>query len=119
MNRTLVAIGGALIVLGIIAGAATFAFSDRWDDDHEVEYRVVNENGQADSDGNVVVVTDDGWRRGPGFFPFFPLLVVGGVLLTIGFVSRGRGAPWQARREYFEDWHREAHRTDAQSAPRT
>ena len=67
MNRTLIAIGAALIALGIIAGAATFAFSDRWDDDHEVEYRVVNENGQADSDGNVVVVTDDGWRRGPGF----------------------------------------------------
>ena len=117
MNRTLVIIGGALLALGIIAGAATIAFSDGWDDEHQVEYRVVSESGGADSGGNVIVVTDDGWRRGPGFFPFFPLLLIGGIVLTVGLLSRGRGRPWHNRRELFEDWHRQAHSSPTSTEP--
>ena len=104
MNRTLFGIGAVLVALGIVAAIATFAFHDRWDDDREIEYRVVNEDG-SEGDGSVIVL-DDGWRGGPGFFPFFPLLVVGGVLITIAVFSRGRH---HRGRGDFEDWHREAH----------
>jgi hypothetical protein len=104
MNRTLFGIGAVLVTLGIVAAIATIAFHDRWDDDREIEYRVVNQDG-SEGDGNVIVV-DDGWRGGPRFFPFFPLLVVGGVLITIAVFSRGRH---HRGRGDFEDWHREAH----------
>jgi hypothetical protein len=107
MNRPLLGIGIGLVAVGLVAGALVFAFRDDWrDDDRAVEYTVTNAQGEPT--GNVVVVDGDRWRGGPGFFPFFPLIVVGGVLIVIGAVSR-RGGPWQGGRRDFETWHRETH----------
>lgn len=106
MNRPLLLIGIALVAIGLTAGIFAVAFRDEWkDDDNTVEYRVLNADGQETGS---VVVLEDGWRRGPGFFPFFPLIVIGGVLIAIAFFARGHGDHWRARRD-FEDWHRETH----------
>lgn len=118
MNRPLLIIGIALVSLGLVAGVIGFAFRDEWRDEHDpVEYRVLDGDGQAT--GSVVVI-DDGreWRGAPGFFPFFPLVVVGGVLIAIAVFTRGRrhwhgGGPGD-----FESWHREVHWNWGSAAPR-
>lgn len=112
----LLRIGIALIAVGAIAGIATALFWDGPDRDRTIEYRVVSEDGTpAEGDPNVVLVREDGWD-GPRFFPVFPLVVVGGVLVTLALFARGRGG-WGGPRNRFEDWHREAHRDDGGVAP--
>ena len=117
MNKPLLIIGVALVSLGLVAGAIGFAFRDEWRDDHDtVEYTVTN--AQGDPTGNVVVIDGDRWRGGPGFFPFFPLVVVGGVLIAFAAFS-GRGRHWHGGdRRDFEDWHRETHWNWGSSAPK-
>ena len=108
-------IGLALIAAGIVAGIASAVIWgwDGPDRGRTVEYRVVNEDGSAaGGEGNVVLLRDDEWD-GPRFFPFFPVLIVGGVLVTIALVGRGRGGGWSGPRGRFDDWHREAHREDS------
>src|SRR5512139_210800 len=107
MNKPLLGIGIALVAFGLIAGAVAFSFRDDWRDDDPVEYRVTNAQGQPT--GSVVVVENDHWRRGPGFFPLFPFVLVGGVLIVVAVFARG-GRHWNGGgRRDFEDWHRETH----------
>ena len=116
MNRPLFIAGALLISAGLIAGIVAAATHDRWgDDERTIEYRVTDASGQPSGE-RVLVVDGDGWRR-PGFFPFFPLIVVGGVLVTIALVSR-RGR-WGGGPGDFERWHRETHWNWGSSGPRT
>jgi hypothetical protein len=109
-----------LIGVGAVAGIAS-AIAWHYNDDHDrtVEYRLVNQDGTPvnQNGGSVVVVRDDHWRGRP-FFPAFPLVIIGGVLLTVALVSRNRGGGWGGPGGgRFDDWHREAHRTDAPPPP--
>ena len=121
MNRPLFIAGSVLVAAGLAAGVVVAATHDGWDDDRTVEYRVTNGDGDASND-RVIVVGDDEYR-GPGFFPVFPLIVVGAVLITFAAFS-GRGRRHNGRRD-FDSWHREAHwnwgsagpREDAPAAP--
>lgn len=103
-----------LLAVGAIVGLGS-AIAWHYDDDHDqtVEYRLVNQDGTPvnNNGGSVVVVRDDRWRGRP-FFPAFPLLIVGGVVLTVALVSRGRHGGWGGPHGRFEDWHRDAHRND-------
>ena len=111
----LLRVGIGLLVVGVVAGIAAAIFWDGPDRDREIEYRVVNQDDSATGeDSGVVVVTDEGWD-GPRFFPVFPLLLVGGVLVTIALVARKRGG-WGDPRGRFDEWHREAH-PDGPSTP--
>jgi hypothetical protein len=89
MNRPLLGVGIVLVAFGLIAGAVAFSFRDDWRDDHDpVEYRVLNQDGHPS--GSVVVLDDGGRWDGPGFFPFFPLIVVF-ERFRKGADSRGQG----------------------------
>ena len=105
----LLKVGIAVLVLGVVAGIAAAIFWDGPDRDRTIEYRVVDQDGQTATgeDTGVVVVADEDWN-GPRFFPAIPLLVIGGVIVTIALVSRRRGG-WGDPRSRFEEWHREAH----------
>lgn len=108
-----------LLAVGAIIGVGSAA---AWhyggDHDRTIEYRLVNQDGTpANANGGpVVVVRDDHWHGRP-FFPGIPLLVFGGVLLTVALVSRGRHGGWGGPHRHFEDWHRDAHRGDAAPPP--
>lgn len=109
-------IGLALVGIGIIGGiVAGFATDWDFDRDRTVEYRIVNTSGEpATGDQPVLVVERDHDFPRRRFFPFAPLVVVGGVLIVVGLVTRGGrgggpGGPWGHRS--FEDWHRAAHAT--------
>ncbi len=119
MNRPLLGIGIGLVFLGLVAGAIAFTFRDDWRDDHDdeaVEYRVLDQSGQPT--GSVVVINDDDrWDGPPPFVPFFPLVIIGGVLITIALVSRGRGRWHGPGGPGFEDWHRESHRSWSSATP--
>ena len=96
-----IAIG--LLVVGVAGGVVAALVWDGPDHDGTVEYRVVDDGS---GEQEVVVLPDDGWD-GPPFFPAVPLVVVGGVLLTVALVSRrggGRGGPGR-----LDEWHRRAH----------
>lgn len=113
MNRPLLAIGLILLAFGLTAGVFAFSTHDRWDDRHRtVEYHITSDSpGGDDGDGGRVLVVDDGRHWGPGFFPLFPLIVLGGILTVFALAGRGRhGGPrhWDAR-DRFDDWHRTAH----------
>ena len=103
----LLRIGIALLAVGVVAGVVGAIFWDGSDHERTIEYRIVSEDGTAvgGGGGSVVLVSDGGWR-GPGFFPFFPLLVVGGVLVTVALLSRRRGGCGPGG---FEERHRAAH----------
>ena len=117
-------IGIALIAVGLIGGIAAAIFWDGpdWDRDETVEYRVVNEDGSPAEGGTVTLVREDD-RDGPGpFFPFVPLVIVGGVLTTVALVNRRGGGPgrWGDPRARFDEWHRDAHRENGPpSSPST
>jgi hypothetical protein len=101
-------VGIGVLIVGVVAGVATAIFWDGPDRDRTTEYRVVDDGDTAvGDDADLVVVADEGWN-GPRFFPAFPLLVIGGVLVTIALVSGRRGG-WSDPRSRFEEWHREAH----------
>ncbi len=109
----LLRIGIALIALGLVGGIAAAIFWDgpNWDRDRTIEYRVVNEDGSPVEAGNVTLIREDDRDGPPPFFPFVPLVIVGGLLVTVALVNRGRGGGgWGGPRGRFEDWHREAHR---------
>ena len=118
MNRPLLGVGIALVAFGLIAGALAFSFRDDWrDDDDPVEYRVLNQDGQPS--GSVVVIDDGRHWDGPGFFPFFPLVIVGGVLITIAVVSRGGRGRWHGGGPRdFDEWHRQTHWNWDSAAPK-
>ncbi|MEX0782168.1 MAG: hypothetical protein WD557_05920 [Dehalococcoidia bacterium] len=108
----LLRIGIALIAVGIvggIVGAIVWGFDGpNWD--REVEYQVVNQSGEPTGQDVTIVREDD--RDGPPFFPFFPLVLIGGVLVAVALFTRGRGG-WGVPggpRGRFEEWHRDAHR---------
>jgi hypothetical protein len=109
----LLRIGIALIGLGVLAGVAGALIwgldGPDWRD-NDVEYRIVNDQGQQTDQGNVIVVDRDGRDGPPFFFPAFPLVIVGGVLITIALVTRGGRGGWGGPRGRFDEWHREAHR---------
>jgi hypothetical protein len=114
VNKPLLIAGSVLVAVGIAAGIAAVATHDRWDDDRTIEYRVSDGDGNPAND-RVIVLDEDG-RRGPGFFPFFPLIVVGGILITVAaFSGRGR---WHNGHRDFDSWHREAHWNWGSSGPR-
>lgn len=108
-----------LLAVGAIVGVGS-AIAWHYNDDHDrtVEYRLVNQDGTPvnNNGGSVVVVRDDHWRGRP-FFPAFPLLAFGGVLLVVALVSRNRHGGWGGPRGRFEDWHRDAHRSDNPPPP--
>ncbi len=113
----LLRIGIALVAVGLIGGVVGAIFwgfdGPNWD--RTVEYQVVNEDGQATGDPVTVIREDD--RDGPPFFPFFPLVLVGGVLVGVALVTRGRGGWGGPPRGRFDEWHRVAHRENGPSTP--
>ena len=115
MNRPLFVVGTFLVAAGIIGGAVAIATHDRWDgdDDRTIQYRLSDGDGDTTGD-RVVVVEADRWS-GPRFVPFFPLIIFGGVLITIAALSGRRrwGGPGD-----FESWHREAHWNWGSAGPR-
>lgn len=106
----LLRIGIVVLMLGIIGGVASAIAWRAGDDDHRtVEYRIVSSDQDAATGQTVVLVDRDNWRGGH-FFPFFPFLVIGGILIALG-VFGGGGRRWD-RHQRFEDWHRDAHHGD-------
>jgi hypothetical protein len=126
-------IGIVLVAFAAIAGVITLVVRHNRDDGHTVAYHVTHTGTASDGSSDIVVVRDgDGWRGGRGFFPFFPLLVLGGVLVTVGLLTRGKRHRWadahfggpggmggpggfggpRFRDRAFEEWHRAAHRED-------
>ena len=106
MNRKwMTRIGVSLLVLAGLAVVAGVAFRAG---QHHDDVR----NAVVGDDGVRTVVVTDGWRHGwPGFgfgFLFFPLLIVGLILL---FSSRRAawGGPWRGREEELRQWHQRAH----------
>ena len=118
MNRKwLTRIGVALLVLaGLVAvGGLAFRAGQHHDDAREL---VVGDEG-------VRTVVVGGWRHGlPGFgfgfgFLFFPLLIVGLILLFNGRRG-GWGGPYRGREEELRQWHQRAHAEEqAQAAQPT
>ncbi len=109
-----------LLAIGAIVGIGS-AIAWHYDDVHErtVEYRLVNQDGTPAGNGGSLVVVRDGHWRGRPFFPAFPLLVIGGVVLTVALVTRNRHDGWGGPRGRFEDWHRDAHHNDTPPPPAT
>jgi hypothetical protein len=106
-------IGVVLVAIGVLGGIAA-GIARGFDDDHRtIEYRVVERGGEAANDDGptIVVERDRDFPRG-AFFPVFPLVVFGGVLIVASiFATRHDGPPgW---RRGWEEWHREAHRHGA------
>src|SRR5262245_49575770 len=106
MNRKwMIRIGVSLLVLAGLAVVAGVAFRAGQHHD-EARELVVGDTGVR------TVVVADGWRHGwPGFgfgFLFFPLLIVGLILL---FSSRRAawGGSWRGRDEELRQWHQRAH----------
>lgn len=128
----------AVLIVGFLALGAIFG-DDDWGRHHNDGSNVTIVNpgegttidGQSVQPGSVVVI--DSGRRGPGFFPFFPLIVLPlGFLFFFG-ISRlfwggrgfrrgpggwggpgGPGGPAQysgSAPEWFDRWHQDAHAT--------
>jgi hypothetical protein len=120
MNRKWITrIGISLLVAaGLVAvGGLAFRAGQRHDGVEVARDLVVGDDSAR------TVIVEDGWRGwhggGPGFgfgFLFFPLVIVGLVLL---FSRRGRwsGGPWRSRDEELREWHRRAHADDTSAAP--
>ncbi|MGC4190356.1 MAG: hypothetical protein QM589_03870 [Thermomicrobiales bacterium] len=132
------------VIVGLFALGTIFGDGD-WGPRHD-ENRVTIVNpgqggtvdGQPVQSGGVVVI--DNGRRGPGFFPFFPLVPLFFFGLVIfGFVCFGRrfrrgwggpgcgpggwggpdGGPSRFAGEppaWFDSWHEQAHRQQAETA---
>ncbi|MGI9052967.1 MAG: hypothetical protein ACR2HQ_10005 [Ilumatobacteraceae bacterium] len=116
MNRTwMVRIGVSLLVAASLVAVAGVAYrvGDR-DDVGRVAREVV-----VGEDGARTVIVSDGWRdgwHGPGFgFLFFPLVVVGVILLVRS--RRDRWGSWPGRDEAMRDWHRRQHTPDVPAPP--
>lgn len=107
-----------LLAIGAIVGIGS-AVAWHYNDNHErtVTYHVTNQDGSTTTNDRSIVVVRDGHWRGRPFFPGFPLLIVGGVVLTVALVSRNRRHSWGGPHHHFEDWHRDAHRNDAPPPP--
>ena len=116
----LLRIGIALIALGVIGGvvgAVAWGF-DGPDWDREVEYQVVNQQGEPTGDP-VTIIRDDGRDGPPFFFPGIPLVLIGGVLVAVALFTRNRGG-WGGPggpRGSFDEWHRDAHRDNGGATP--
>jgi hypothetical protein len=111
MNRKWLAgiAAGLLVTAALVAvGVGAYRAGERNAEDGEVVGELVR---SGESTARTVII-DDGWHRGPGFFPgfvVFPLIVIGIVLLV---ASRRNGRGWSGR-GYTEvelaEWHRKAH----------
>jgi len=114
MNRNWLArIGVSLLVAATLVAVAGVAYriGDR-DDVGRVAREVVGEDGAR------TVIVSDGWRdgwHGPGLGGlFFPLVVVGLILL---FRSRRDRWGGSGRDEAMRDWHRRQHTPDVPIPP--
>jgi hypothetical protein len=112
MNRNVLkGIAISLLVAASMVFVGTIAYRAGSDDDVRVARELV-----VGDEGTRTVIVSDGWRggwHGPGFgFLFFPLVVVGLILL---FSSRrgGCGGPRLNRDEQWREWHRKQHADDA------
>ena len=115
-RRVLLGVAISLLVAASLVAVAGIAYRAGVHDDgtRAVGEIVVSEDGER------TVVVTDGWRRGwPGFgfgFFFFPLLVVG-LILLFGARRGGWGGSGRDRREEFREWHRRVHEEDAARSP--
>ncbi|MGE5596550.1 MAG: hypothetical protein ACM3S1_11015 [Hyphomicrobiales bacterium] len=111
-------VGVVLVVIGVLGGIAAGIARGFDDDDRTIEYRVVNSEGQELPAGQQpVIVVDDHGRDFPrgAFFPVFPIVLIGGVLI-VGSIIASRGGVGPGRwRNGLDEWHRDAHRRDASS----
>jgi len=92
-NSWLFRIGIVLVVIGVLGGIAAGIARGRWDGDQTrtIEYRVVNQDGQpVPGQQQPIVVVEPHGGYGPGpFFPVFPLVFFGGILIVAAiFVTR-------------------------------
>jgi hypothetical protein len=112
MNRKwLAGIGAGVLVAAalVIVGIGAYRAGERNATDIEIAGEVL---GEGESATRAIIVHDDSWHHGPGFFPgffVFPLVIIGIVLLF----AWGRRA-WYGPRHYDTDaelteWHRRAH----------
>ena len=114
-RRMLTGIGVSLLVAAslVAVGAVAYRAGERDDD-----VRVARELVVGDEGTRTVIVSDgwrDGWHGGPGFL-FFPLLVIG--LIILFSARRGRwGGPWQVRDDAWREWHRREHAAGAATSP--
>ena len=99
-----------LAFVGIVVTNVVWAVTDDDDDGRRVETITVAD-GEGSSREVVVVDGDDHWRRGPGFFPLIPLLIIGGIVFLI-WRWRGGGDGPGGPRGRFDEWHDAAHRRD-------
>ena len=139
--RPFIIIGAIIVVIvGLFALGAIVGDGD-WGPRHDGSGVTIVKPGQGGTvDGQPVqpgsVVVIDNGRRGPGFFPFFPLVPLFFFgLLIFGFVIFGRrfrrgwggpgygpggwGGPSQFAGEaspWFDRWHEQAHRQRSASA---
>jgi hypothetical protein len=126
MGKVWAGVAAGVLAGAILLGVGLAAFDAGRDS--ETTAQVVTADGQA-VDGTVVHVVDDGWRGdgpGPGLFLLLAFLAFLTVVLVL--VRRnprwGRGpwgpgpwgpgpgpgaGPWDARRAYLDEWHRQAH----------
>ena len=113
---------GLLATIGLLAvGVGAYHAGERHDDRVAT---VVPGTAVTSPDGTVRVIGVDHWRGGPPFFffPFFPLLFIGLIVLLIAGRRRaywggGYGPGWggpcgpggPGREAMLKDWHERAH----------
>jgi hypothetical protein len=114
MNRNVLkGIAISLLVAASLVLVGTIAYRAGSDDDVRVARELV-----VGDEGTRTVIVSDGWRgglHGPGFgFLFFPLVVIGLILLFSSRRDRWGRGPWQSRDEEWREWHKKQHADDAQ-----
>jgi hypothetical protein len=100
---------GLLAAIGVLAvGVGAYHAGERHDDRVAT---VVPGTAVASPDGTVRVVGVDHWRGGPPFFffPFFPLLFIGLIVLLIARLRGPCGPDGSGREAMLKNWHERLH----------
>ncbi len=104
----------SLLVAASLVLVGTVAYRAGSDNDVRVARELV-----VGDEGTRTVVVTDGWRggwHGPWFgfgFLFFPLFIIGLILLFKSRRDRWGYGPWSSRDEEWREWHRRQHADDA------